>query len=101
MSRGWRIGLGSVAVLALASAVTYAPKLREGANTGAGFLAKQMCSCIFVEGRSFDTCRPDMMAGADVFEAEILTEPAGVRAHFPLLSGRTALFDAELGCTLQ
>ena len=101
MSRGWRIALGGIAVLALAAAVSYGPKLREGASTGAGFLAKQMCSCIFVDGLGFDACRSDMMAGVDVFEAEILTKPPGVRAHFPFVAERTALFDADLGCTLQ
>ena len=101
MSRSWRIALGGLAVLAFAAAVTYGPGLREGANTGAGFLAKQMCSCIFVDGLSPDACRPDMMAGVDVFEAELLTDPPGVRAHFSIVAERTALFDADLGCTLQ
>ena len=86
MSRGWRIALGSLAVVALAGAVVYGPKLRAGASTGAGFVAKQMCSCIFVDGLGFDACRPDLMASADMFEAEILSEPPGVRAHFPFVA---------------
>ena len=101
MSRGWSIALGSLVALALAAAVFYGPKLREGANMGAGFVAKQMCSCLFVEKRRFDACRPDLMAGTEVFRTEQVADPPGVRAHLPFVAERTALFDAELGCSLQ
>lgn len=101
MSRTWRIVLASFAFVALVVAATLGPELRDGANTGAGFLAKQMCSCVFVARRSFEACRPDIMAAVDPFTAEILADPPGVRAHLSFLAERTALFDDELGCTLQ
>ena len=101
MSRGWRLVLGSLAVFAIAATLVYGPKLREGAQMGAGFVAKQMCSCIFVDELGFDGCRTDLMAGTEVFRAEQLADPAGVRAYLPFVVERTALFDADLGCTLQ
>ena len=104
MSRGRRIALVILATLGLAGAGVYGVyvrPLRELADTGAGFLAKQMCSCIYVDKRSFDACRPDMMPAMDPIDAEVLTAPPGVRASVLLTIERLALYDEELGCTLQ
>jgi hypothetical protein len=70
------------------------------ANVGVGFVAKQMCSCIYVGERSFDSCRPDMLASMNDIQAEITDEPVGVRSWVPGIGERHAHYRGELGCTL-
>lgn len=82
----------------------YLPGIRALASTGAGFVAKQMCSCIFVSERSFDSCRPDMMESMDRIRAESVSGAGGtgVRAWVPgLFVERFASFESDYGCTLD
>ena len=81
--------------------VAYIRPLQELAETGAGFLAKQMCSCIYVDERTADACRPDMLPEMDPIDAEVLTTPPGVRASVLGAIERVALYDKDLGCILQ
>jgi len=81
-------------------ALWYVPTKRAVA-IGTGMLAKQMCSCLFVAGRSRADCRADQFASMDPIEVEVLSAPDGVRAFVPLLGERTATRSAGGGCTLQ
>ena len=93
MNRRRHIALAALAVAGLASAVLYVAYIRplqELVDTGAGFLAKQMCSCIYVDERSAEACRPDMMAMMDPIDAEVLTNPPGVRTSVLLTTERVA-----------
>ncbi len=98
---GW-IGAALVLLMVGAGAV-YLPRLRQAAAVGAGFVAKQMCSCVYVAGRSFESCRPDMMEEMARIRSEALSggEEIGVRAWLPLLAERRARFHEDFGCTLQ
>ena len=64
MSWGRRIALGAVALLLLGAAIGYFSWYRPtrfAVDIGAGMLAKQMCSCVFVAGRDEDACRADQL----------------------------------------
>ena len=93
-----RIALGVVLVL-LGAAGFYYVRLRSMAAIGAGYVAKEVCSCIFVGGRSLDSCRPDVPESMDRVQAELL--PDGVHAFVTGLASRVARFEPGFGCTLR
>jgi len=99
-----RIALGAAAVVLVAGAVFYTQWLaptREAVDIGAGMLAKQMCTCMFVAGRTREACRADQMASLDPIQAEVTSEPKGVRAFIAGLGERSAVYSKDYGCTLQ
>jgi hypothetical protein len=69
------------------------------AGVGAGYVAKEVCSCMFVGGRSLEACRGDVPASMDRVRAEAL--PDGVRGSVPLLASRVARHEPGFGCTLH
>ncbi len=98
---GW-IGAALLLLMVGAGAV-YLPRFHQAAAVGAGFVAKQMCSCVYVAGRSFESCRPEMMQEMARVRSEALAggEEIGVRAWVPLLAERRASFHEDFGCTLH
>jgi hypothetical protein len=88
-----------VVALALAGAAYGYGHLRRITSVGAGYVAKEMCSCIFVAGRSFESCRPDVPESMDRVRAELL--PDGVRGFVPALAERVAHYEPGFGCTLH
>jgi hypothetical protein len=98
-----RIALWAAAVLllaALVAAVAYGPRLRRMAGEGAGYVAKQTCSCMYLAGRSFDACRADMPSSMDRIRAEVLDGSEGVRARVLFLE-RRARHTPGRGCVLE
>jgi hypothetical protein len=98
-----RFALWSAALLllvVLVAAVVYGPRLRRMAGVGAGYVAKQTCSCMYVAGRPFDACRSDLPSSMDRIRAEVLDGLEGVRASAPFLE-RRAHHTPGRGCTLQ
>ena len=87
-------------VLLIAGTLAY----RYGAKNveiGAGYVAKEVCSCIYVGERDFESCRLDVPAVMDSIEAEVLGDERAVRAFVPYLGERVARFSADGGgCTL-
>jgi hypothetical protein len=90
----------AVLVVAAAGALRYGPRIYRLGTIGAGYVAKQMCSCVFVAGRSAESCRSDMPPDMASVRAEILDGGSGVRAWVPLIVERTAHHAARSGCTL-
>ncbi len=97
-----RISLGLVAVGGVVVFAGYR-KAQPGANVGVGYVAHQLCSCIFVAGRSHDSCRPDMLPAMEAIQSQIVQveERSGVRAWVPLLASRIAVHTPGLGCSLD
>src|SRR5262245_17282679 len=100
MSWRRRILVIIVAILLLAAAV-FVIRIRPLAAIGAGLVAKQMCSCIFVDKRSEAACRPDLPPTTTNVRATVLQAEHAVRAWLPLFAERIARFhDDGGGCTL-
>lgn len=104
MSRGKRFllaGAGTVVVLlGLAFLGWYVPT-RKAVDVGAAMLAKQVCSCIYLAGRSLEECRADQFETMDPIMVEALREVGRVRAWIPGFGERTALYREGLGCNLE
>ncbi len=96
----WRWVAGAVLAAALVAAAVYLPGLRRLAGIGAGYVAKQGCSCVFVAERDLAACRADMPADMARVRAVVLRSEREVRAWVPLLAERTARYRAGSGCTL-
>ena len=96
------LGVGTLALVLLALGYTrfYVPT-RFAVDIGAGMLAKQVCSCVYIAGRSVEDCRADEMAALDPIELEVLDPPGRVRASVPFFGERTALHRPGLGCALE
>lgn len=71
---------------------------RDRSTIGAGYVAKELCSCIFVAGRSLASCRPDIPTSMDRVEVELGVDR--VRAFVPYLEQRIARYEPPYGCTL-
>ena len=83
----------------LAAAAVARIRLAPQADIGAGFVAKQVCSCIFVGGRDEQACRSDLGPELEPVRSERLTD--GVHAWVPLLASRSARYREGTGCTLD
>jgi hypothetical protein len=93
--------IGAVAaVLLVVAAIVVGPRIARLSRIGAGYIAKQMCSCIFVGARDFDSCRQDMPPDMFRVQAEVLTGEQGVRAWVTGFAERTARYTPATGCTL-
>lgn len=84
-------------VLLVAAALTW-EWMRDRSTVGAGYVAKEVCSCVFVGGRSLDSCRADVPAVMDRVEVEL--GPDRVRASVPGLVERIARHEPPFGCVL-
>ena len=87
-------------VLLVVGALAY----RYSANQveiGAGYVAKEVCSCIYVGERDYESCRLDVPALMDAIDAEVLPDEQAVRAFLTGLGERIARYsDDGGGCTL-
>jgi hypothetical protein len=105
VSRRRKIALAAAGV-ALAAAVGfglfgwYLPT-RRAVAVGAGMLAKQICSCVYVAKRSVEDCRADQFSSMDPIQLEVRGEEQRVRAFVPALGERSAVHREGLGCTLE
>jgi len=70
-------------------------------SVGAGYVAKEVCSCIHLGGRSLASCRPDVPDFMDRIQAEELADGRGIRAFVPLLSEQVARYEEGFGCALR
>ena len=93
-----RIGIAVLAALLLVAGVAY-QRVRAQASVGAGYVAKEVCSCVFVAGRDAESCRSDVPDSMDPVQYELV--PDGVRAFVRGFAERVARFEPGFGCTLH
>jgi hypothetical protein len=84
--------------LILVAAALVWENLRDRSAVGAGYVAKEMCSCVFVGGRSLESCRADVPPSMERVEAELGADR--VRAFVPGLGERIARHEPPYGCVL-
>ena len=93
------LAVGGLLAVAGLGAALFIPSLRAQIHVGEGYVAKQVCSCMFVGGRDFAACRADVPASMDPIQAEALRD--GVRAWVVPFGERRARYLPDRGCTLD
>ncbi len=94
-----------VVVLAgLAVAVTgwfYREPVLGYTGAGASYAAHVGCSCVYIDGRSLESCKGDRIAGMELVSMSQDEEAKSVTARFPLMPSQTATYREGYGCVLQ
>jgi len=90
------LGLLLVLVVLVSSQI---PGWQSLAAVGAGYVAKNVCSCVFVSERSFDACRADILPAMEQVAA--VREGDAVIARVPLFARAVARHHPGTGCTLE
>jgi hypothetical protein len=96
-----RIVGGSIAALLVGALGYGAWQTSISADVGAAAMAKTICSCVFVQGRTREACRADDPPG---FEAVSVTIDAAARTATGTAGGlvsRRATYSEQYGCTLE
>jgi len=96
----WIAG-GLVVLILIGAGVAYV-MVRPYAQIGASYIAKQMCSCLFVAGRSEASCHAEFEPDIDRFKVKISHPKPGhgsVRTRLVIFSG-AARYTAGYGCTV-
>jgi hypothetical protein len=96
--------IGAIAVLGGATGVTAAYRsVAPYGQIGNRYLAKQICSCVFVTGRSEGSCRKEFEPDIRQFEVKISRGTNGssgeVQTRLAVFEGR-ATFDPRYGCSI-
>ena len=101
LTRRKRLALGVLALLVVAGAVAWrvfrVPLLL---NIGTGYAAQQTCACMFVSGRTLDSCLGDLEPLARKL-ISIHPGSAEVTARGFLIESATARYEQGMGCSLR
>jgi hypothetical protein len=104
LARRKRLALGAVAsllVLAVAGAIAWrAFRVPLLLNIGTGYAAQQTCACLFVSGRSLDSCLGDLEPLARKL-ISVHPATAEVTASGLALETATARYEKGFGCSLR
>jgi len=94
----WIVGALVLALLILAWT-----QLTPWPRTGATYIAKQMCSCIFLTGRSEQSCRTDFGGYVNLYTLHVdrtgLPKTASVTTSLTLFKGE-AVYEDGYGCRI-
>jgi hypothetical protein len=74
-------------------------RLERLARVGVGYAAEQTCACLFVSGRTLESCRRDLDPEAQRLVA-LEAGAAEVTAHVSILASATARYEPGFGCSL-
>src|SRR5690348_12298635 len=101
LTRRKRVALGVTVLLVVAVAVAWrvfrVPLLL---NIGTGYAAQQTCACLFVSGRTVESCLGDL----DPLARKLISIHPGdaeVTASGLALTSATAHYDKDFGCSLR
>ncbi|MDH3642903.1 MAG: hypothetical protein OES38_12455 [Gammaproteobacteria bacterium] len=92
------ITVGVLFVLVIVAGVLY---LKPQTDVGTGYVAKQVCSCVYLGERDYEQCRLDQPDFMDPIDAEHIPELEGVKASYFPLSEATAYYFDGYGCILD
>ena len=90
---------GVVVVLLVAGAIAAYLLARPYAQIGGTYIAKQLCSCVFVTGRTDASCRAEFEPDIDKFQVKISRRRHTVRTRLLIFSS-AASYTEGYGCTV-
>jgi hypothetical protein len=93
----WRWAAAAAALILIGGAVAAWAALKPYGVTGTTYLAKQLCSCVFLTGRSDSSCRAEFEPDIGKFQVRIDHGRSRVSARLLVFSSESA-FDARTGC---
>jgi hypothetical protein len=100
MTRRKRL-LGLAVLLLIGAVVLFrVVRLPDLAHIGAGYAAQQTCACLFIAGRSLDSCWTDLDPLAQRL-VSVRRGPEQVTATSFGFSTATAQFEKGYGCSLR
>jgi hypothetical protein len=88
-----------VGALVLVGLIVGYVMLRPYGETGTTYLAKQLCSCIYLTGRSDASCQNEFRPDADKFQVRINHAARSVSARL-LMFSNVAVYEDGLGCRI-
>ena len=92
-----------VALALLALLILAWTQLTPWPRTGAVYVAKQMCSCLFLTGRSEASCRSDFASYVNLYTLRVdrtdLPRTAKVTTSLAIFRGE-AVYEAGYGCRI-
>jgi hypothetical protein len=101
LARGKRLALGVVALLLVAAIVAWRVfHVSLMLNIGTGYAAQQTCACLFVSGRTIESCLGDL----DPLARKLISIHPGtaeVTASGFVLTTATARYETGFGCSLR
>jgi hypothetical protein len=103
LARRKRLALGAVVVVVVAVAVAVAWRVFRVpllVNIGTGYAAQQTCACLFVSGRTLESCVGDLEPLAQKL-ISIHPGTAEVTASSFGLATATARYEKGFGCSLR
>lgn len=84
---------------AIAAFVTLRPVISEG-QVASAYVAKQVCSCLFVGERPLESCKGDFTEDISALTIAVEGETVTTSALFNMI-GSSASHEEGLGCTLD
>lgn len=101
LARRKRLALGAVVLLLVVAVVAWrvfrVPLL---VNIGTGYVAQQTCACLFVSGRTLESCVGDLEPLARKL-ISLHPGTAEVTASSLVLASATARYEKGFGCSLR
>ena len=97
----WSLIIVIVLAFVLVAGGVYASRIADQAGVGAAAMAKVVCSCVFVAGRTLEACRADDPPGFEDISVSI--DPTAKTATGTVLGlvSRRASYSEQFGCTLD
>jgi len=96
----WRWIAGGGALLLVAGVIAAYVAIRPYGEVGSTYLAKQLCSCVFLTGRPDSACRGDFGPDISKFDVRIDHAASTVSTRL-LLFGSRAAYDNRYGCRIE
>jgi hypothetical protein len=91
------IGIVLIAIFVIGLGVAY--QARKYGEVAAGFIARQMCGCLYVQNRDEQSCRAEI--GSQIDGAQIVYLDERVIVNFSGLNQAEARLKPGYGCNVQ
>ncbi|WP_232843104.1 hypothetical protein [Allopontixanthobacter confluentis] len=99
--RRWPMVLVLIGLAVAVAGWFYREPILGYTSAGAAYSAHVGCSCVYLGGRSLNSCKTDRIAGMEMVSMSQDEDARSVTARFPLLPSQTATYREGFGCVLE